>query len=226
MTKRALLYLIWGTLAGAVILYGFGKWQGKIDAKVQAYNQEVQRTLKLGASYRARQDSLKSLAVAAQERARIASDSLKVLDRALAAQEDSARQDAILAQTGPLADLLPKLQLTAEGPDRYVTDSTGVRFLAGLQAEVQRAHKVEPILREQIKQLAQDTLALRTVSRFHAERADSAEARVDTLETLLREGQNLGKCWVVPHLVPCPSRTVTFITGVALGTTVAIVLKP
>ena len=61
-----------------------------------------------------------------------------------------------------------------------------------------------------------EVVELRRGLGFAAERADSSGARVAQLETLLREGQKLSECRIL-FLLPCPSRGLSFVGGVAVA---------
>ena len=93
------------------------------------------------------------------------------------------------------------------------------------EAAVVRAWQIELNLsRELIPLYKGQASELREAYRLASWRADTAEARVTALEDLLGEGRQIIQCRIA-GLLPCPSRGVMFVLGVATTAAVVVVAR-
>lgn len=208
---------------GAVILYGLGRWDQHVDTQLEDLKRDTGSALRVTAALRAHRDSIRRVedslatvdaALARQEMA--TTDALAALDSVVQAETDSV-------ESAHLADLLRPLRMRSilhEDDTLYATDGDGVRFLS------RRMLRLDQVERElgQVRQLADtraERVAVLLVSLTAAQtRADTAEARIAGLEPLLERWQEQSSCKIL-WLVPCPSRTTTFVVGLVAGGTIA-----
>ena len=209
-------------LAGLIVLYAIGRWDGRISQDEREHEQRYQAAMRSAAAYHAMADSMVEV-----------QDSLRKVDEALALQEqqtselllqlaavDKAEMDS-LART-PVSDLLPQLRLRpiqrVGGDTVYATDADGVRYLAGRMLRLVQSERESATLRTLVD-IRSDriTVLSRTVGTLQT-RVDSAEARIKILEPLLEESNRLRKKkgkWF--GFIPKPPPALTFLAGVTLG---------
>jgi len=209
---------------GVLAVYMIGRWDAGISAREATHQQNVQVILAAGNAYRGSLDSLRTIsdsmvrvesALAVQARAtRSALRRLEALDQVEADSVAGTEVDSLLS---PLRlTRLPASQ--PGGGPQFVTDSAGVRFLAGrmllLSQSLRRDARLQDLVATQVQQLA----ALRTRAQADSLRADQAEKRADLVELSLREGEalrNRGKKWF--GFIPKPPDIVILGAGVAIG---------
>ncbi len=214
-------------ILGTAVIYGIGRWDQAISANEAQLAQQTRAILETAGAARSWRDSVSSFAVVLRER----DAELALVERRHKAElgrlDSLARVEvATLART-PLDDLLPALRLSPIQlhPEQhsvvYATDSAGVRFLAGrmlrlAQLESRQAHTDSLAhtrdLRIRILSAAVDAAQLR---------GDRAEARILILEPLLERYLRVRQCRIL-WLVPCPSRTTSFVVGVIAGGVVVL----
>jgi hypothetical protein len=201
---------------GAGILYGLGRWEGRLDQKLELWKDKAETALAAGKAYRARQDSLIARADSAEARSSRLDSEITDLRGQIRVAEDSARTVALAASSGPLDSILPRLRLVRAGRNVFQADSSGVRYLGRLAADAQRAQTVIPLLRKELGLERQKSLAFQEAARFHELRANSAEARVVELEIVVKEGIEARSCSIAGFL-PCPPGGVLLIVGLVAG---------
>lgn len=208
---------------GFLVIYMIGRWDAGISAREEAHQHNVQVILAAGDAYRGSLDSLRTIsdsmarvetALAVQARAtRAALRRLEALDQV---EADSVAETAVDSLLSPLR--LARLPTPPGGEPQFVTDSAGVRFLAGrmllLRQSQRRDARLQDLVATQVRQIA----ALRTRAEADSLRADQAEKRADLVEVSLREGEalrNRGKKWF--GFIPKPPDIVILAGGVAIG---------
>lgn len=214
---RAPLFIIVILLAFAAfgVFRGLAWFEGRVQAGDREAIQNARAVLAAGKAFREEIALLKDREQAAldrigardPERARLASRQARL---------DSAASEAVReAVAADLRFLAPQLGLLAEGPDRFVTDSAGMRRLARIAADTAKAALI-PVLRSRIIALEADTLDFRLALVASQIQAQNALDRVVRLELSLEDVTNRLDCRIL-GLIPCPSRTLTFIVGAAIG---------
>lgn len=202
-------------LLGGGLLYALGRWDEAVDAKWELHRAAVDRALEAGERARAREDSLCDLQLAAEARAAEAERVAEIQASAITELEAEIDRETEISAAASLADILPKLRMRPIGRDLYGTDSSGVRFLEKFRLESMKAQLVSP-LQEHVQTLGIEITELRNSLIWANDRANSAGARALQFEELLQEGQQLMECRIL-WLLPCPSRGVMFVAGVAVG---------
>jgi len=203
------------SLVGGALLYALGRWDQAVDAKWELHRAAVDRALKDGKHARAREDSLRVLQLGAEARADSAERLAQLQASAIAKLQAAVDRETEISVASSIADILPKLRMRPIGHDLYGTDSSGVRFLEQLRLESFQALLVPP-LQELVREHGRERDALRDALWLANARADSAGARAVRFEELLRESQKLTSCRIA-WVLPCPSRGVMFVAGLAVG---------
>jgi len=200
-------------LGGAALLYGLGRWDGAVDARASEAVRDAKAVLHAGQGYRARQAALRADSARLAERAA----SLEAL--ASSQKEDIRRLRHLEAsQTRPI-DTLPtdtvaaSIGLHAVSGATWATDSAGVRSLA---RHVWRS----TVLLPSVMAFRRTVDSLLTVTRERLEVSEAgraiAETRVVNLEAALGTLVKTRECRIA-GLLPCLSRTTTFVVGAVLG---------
>jgi hypothetical protein len=201
---------------GGLVLYGLGKWDGVVSARDRVIVQEARAVLKAGAGYRARIGALRD-SVAGLEASERRLVGLAGRQRA---QLDSLLSVEGVATSGPVDSLAASLGMFHVKQVGWVSDSGTVRHLALLawRAEV-RLPATEALLA-----LTDSLLRVnRQLVETWAVRAGLAEARVTVLEASLTDVLTVADCRFL--FWRCPSRTVTFVVGLAVGAVGATVAQ-
>lgn len=207
---------------GVFVIHTIGRWEGRVDAREKEHDRQYGLFLEQRERYGEVRDSLVAV-----------EDSLQLVDSLLAAEErtnnallsalestDETEVDSL--ETVPLADLLPPLRLrfhyTDEGPPLYVTDSSGVRFLAGrmlLLSQARRRITAMVYLAEtRVTRLATLTRSIATVTG----RANTAESRLASSERIAAECESLRRSqgkWL--GFIPKPPPILIFVLGAGTG---------
>jgi len=212
-------------IVGLWVLRELDHWSWRVDAKWEAHNAAVNHALGHMREMHARfSDSLRTV----EQHSRATADSLqRVADERsvrLAHVRDSLKGVERVEDSGPLETVISHLGMRQIDTDTYATDSTGVRRLNQFRQLALRYETEVPLLEEMVRQERARADAIWEALTASNERADSSEARVNTLEELLAEGQALRRCRIAGFL-PCPSRTTSLVLGVLTGVGVAIALR-
>lgn len=208
---------------GVLVIYMIGRWDAGISDREAVHQQNVQVILASGDAYRGSLDSLRTISdsmvrveTALAVQARATRSALRRLDALDQVEADSVAETAVDSLLSPLR--LTRLPTPPGDGPQFVTDSAGVRFLAGrmllLRQSQRRDARLQDLVATQVQQLA----ALRTLAQADALRADQAEKRADLVEVSLREGEalrNRGKKWF--GFIPKPPDIVILGAGALLG---------
>ncbi len=219
-------------ILGTVVIYGIGRWDARISRDDALLAQQTRAILSSAKASRSWRDSLRRVETLVRER-----------DTELAAVAARHRRDlarltrvdqvevATLART-PLDSLLPPLrmrpiQLPPVGGARpvvvYATDSTGVRFLSGRMLRLGQLRRAAVTRDSLVGTQAARLLLLEAGFAAATLRGDSSEARLLEVEPLLERFLKRVTCRIL-WLIPCPSRTTSFVVGVIAGGAVAVAL--
>lgn len=224
VSRIATLLLVCG-----LVLFLLGRYEGRVSLEAANLERETKQLLATIRAGRSLRDSLGTL-----------EDSLRVADSLLTAKEADAvaALDALAAvdrtevealEDTPVDDLLRPLRLdalriTAAVPrDVYVTDEAGVRFLAGRMlrlAQVERRlDTLELVARTRADRIRTLVLSVATIT----EDRDSLQVQLDLAAPLLERYLQQSECKIL-WLVPCPSRTASFLLGVGVTVVPVVVL--
>lgn len=211
---------------GLVVLYGLGRWDAIVSARMNELRDDTRTILDLGKVARRRSDSLRQL-----ERTVLAqAASLQRLEDSLETRlENLLDLDAIEVveiRNLPVEALLPPLRLRpiTVGVQRlYATDSSGVRVLAGRMLRLDQLERRFPVLEDLAESRGRRASLFQAATSAAQTRADSAESRVVDLEKLLVRWQASSTCRLL-LIFPCPSRGLAFVGGVAVTLTAALVV--
>jgi len=213
-------------LVGGLVLFLLGRYDARVSLEAANLERETKQLLATIRAGRTLRDSVAAL-----------EDSLKAADSLLAEQEADAvaalealesvdRTEVEALEGTPVDDLLRPLRLDALRiasipRDVYATDEDGVRFLAGRMlrlAQVERRlDTLELVARTRADRIGTLLLSVATIT---ADR-DSLQVQLDLATPLLERYLQQSECKIF-WLVPCPSRTASFLVGV--GATVVVVL--
>lgn len=207
---------------GVFVIHTIGRWEGRVDAREKEHDRQYNAFRSTASAYSELRDAMVLL-----------EDSLRTVDSLLEQKErrnnavvmaldstDETEVDSL--ETVPLADLLPPLRLrfhyTDQGPPLYVTDSSGVRFLAGrmlLLSQARRRITAMVYLAEtRVTRLATLTRSIATVTG----RANTAEARLASSERIAAECESLRRSqgkWL--GFIPKPPPILIFVVGAGAG---------
>lgn len=205
---------------GLVGIYWLGRWEAGIDAADAALEAQTRTVLAQARVSRVLRDSLREAEDELLLRDAEIADATARHRRSLAALVEQGRREVEAVELQPVDSLLRSLRMRPirAGPDTvlYATDSSGVVVLA---RGMLRLHQLER------QRLVLDSLAAADSTRIALLvlgvntarlRADTAESALAVSETLLEGWLNRSQCRIL-WLIPCPSRTVTLLVGVAAG---------
>lgn len=217
-----------GALIGIslVILYGLGRWDGLVSARYSELRDDTRVILDLGKAARRRSDSLRLLERAALAQAQTVKRLEDSLETRLGSLDARDLQEVADIQSLSLRALLPPLRMqpiVSEGQISYATDSAGVRFLSGRMLRLSQLERRLPVADSLARSRAGHVVLLEAASGAASARADSAESRVGDLEKQLERWLDASSCHILLPFIPCPSRGLSFVGGVAV-TIVAVVL--
>jgi len=209
-------------IIGVFVIHTIGRWEGRIDARERDHDRQYNAFRSTAAAYSELRDAMVLL-----------EDSLRSVDSLLEVKE--SRNNAVVMaldstdvveadslETVPLADLLPPLRLrfyyTGEDAPHYVTDSSGVRFLAGRMLLLSQARRritaLVDLADTRVSRIATLTRSVGTATT----RANTAEARLASSERIGAECESLrrrqGK-WL--GFIPKPPPILVFVIGAGAG---------
>ncbi len=204
---------------GAAVLYGLGRWDASVDRKLAELKEDTARILEVIQARRAWTDSV----VALEARLAAADSTLAVQTRRTraAVRELVALDSAMVerAESTPLDSLLPQLRMHAiviRDTTWFATDSAQVRVLANGVLRL-------PLLlatRDSLTALAdsQETRISLLSAGWSAARAraDSLQGDLNLAVPVLERWQKHSSCKIL-FLIPCPSRTTSFVIGALAG---------
>ena len=213
---------------GLLGIYALGRWEARIDAGDVALESQTRVVLAQARVSRVLRDSLREVEDALLLRDAEIADATARHRRSLAALVEQGRREVEELEVQPVDSLLRALRMRPirAGPDTvlYATDSSGVVVLA---RGVLRLHQLERQRVELDSLAASDSTriaGLVILGRTARLRADSAEEDLEVSQALLEGWLNRSQCRIL-WLLPCPSRTVTLLVGVAAGGVAVLALK-
>ena len=207
---------------GVFAIHTIGRWEGRIDAREKEHDRQYNAFRSTAAAYSELrdamvllEDSLRTVDLLLEEQERLNNAVVMALDSTDVVEADSL-------EVVPLADLLPPLRLRFYHPREdaplYVTDSSGVRFLAGrmllLSQAQRRIGSLLTLADTRVSRLATLTRSVGTATA----RANTAEARLASSERIAagceslrrRQGKWLG-------FIPKPPPILVFVIGAGAG---------
>lgn len=184
--------------AGVMLVYGIGRWEGAMANRDQEAERTARTVLAAGTRYYVTIAALRAAEAVAEAEAR---RYVRAASGALTKADSLQREADRLAR---VADSLRAAQTASGDPDPCGPASDALRA----------CQAVGVTLREAVAEQQRAVVALEVARSGASERADTAEARSEALDASLRVLLGARTC----HLfgIPCPSRTVSFIGGVAV----------
>lgn len=209
-------------ILGLAVIYAIGRWDSSIAREGAELEADTKVRLAQILTVRNLSDSLEALA-----------DSLSIVDGALQdverelvetenANRELARQEVEHLAVAPLDSLLRPLRLQAtrlrggDGGVLYVTDSVGVRFLAGRMLRLAQSERELTVSRRVADTRAARIGVLTESLRFTTIRADSLSVQLALAAPLLQRWKAYNECRIF-FVISCPSRTTSLIVGVVVG---------
>lgn len=211
-------------VVGAGALYGLGRWDSGVNARLEAWQDAVDAVLAQHKAFAAREDSLQTVADSAVARASRDSTAAAGSRRQLLAARQRAVERRVEIGTQDLNELASGLRLVPIAINQWAADSNAVRFLAGVQADATSALEQVTLLEQENVALTSQTVNLGTALRAAQSRGDTALTRVTALEELLQEGRDLSECKIL-FFFPCPSRGVAFVAGGVTASVIVIAVR-
>jgi len=217
-------------ILGMVVIYALGHWDRRISQADALLIQQTKALLKTSKTARIWRDSLRGVEQLVRERdAELAATAARHRAELRRLTQVEQVEVAELAST-PLDSLLPPLRMRAiQLPDPeprivYATDSAGVRFLSArmlrLVQSTRRGVQLDSLVGTQAARLRLLEAGLAAASL----RGDSSEARLAIAEPLLEQHLKRLQCRIL-WLVPCPTRTTSFVIGAVIGAGTAFALS-
>lgn len=218
-----------GALIGIslVILYGLGRWDSMVSARYSELRQDTRVIMDLGKVARRRSDSLRLLEREALAQARTNRRLEDSLETSLGSLAETDLQEVADLRDVAVWDLLPPLQMQPiQGHETQIAsiDSAGVRFLSRRMLRLDQLERRLPIVESLASSQGRSLTLFEAAASAAQTRADSAEDRVVDLEKLVVRWQAASTCKILLFL-PCPSRGLSFVGGVAAAAVAVVVFK-
>jgi hypothetical protein len=213
---------------GLLGIYALGRWEARVDAGDAALEAQTRTVLAQARVSRVLRDSLREVEDALLLRDQEIADATARHRRSLAALVEQGRREVEELEVQPVDSLLRSLRMRPirVSPDTtlYATDSSGVVVLARGMLRLHQLDRQRVVLDSLAAADATRIAGLVLVVATARLRADTAESDLEVSQALLEGWLNRSQCRIL-WLIPCPSRTVTLLVGVAAGGVAILVLK-
>lgn len=205
---------------GLLGIYALGRWEARVDAGDAALEAQTRSVLAQARVSRVLRDSLRETEDALLLRDAEIADATARHRRSLAALVEQGRREVEELEVQPVDSLLRSLRMRPirVSPDTtlYATDSSGVVVLARGMLRLHQLDRQRVVLDSLAAADSTRIAGLILVVATARLRADTAESDLAVSQALLEGWLNRSQCRIL-WLIPCPSRTVTLLVGVAAG---------
>jgi len=198
----------WGAvLVAALVLYGIGRWDGRISAEEARMAVQAREFVRTAGAFHDHLARLKTEETAARVSAR--SHELEAYRERVAADGLQKRADSLAR----IADSLRAAQTASGAPDPC----------APANAALAACQEVGATLRGALAHQVEASADLEAARQSAAARADVATHRADSV-TVALDGLLHARGCTILHFLPCPSRPVVMVLGLAGGLLIGMAL--